>query len=385
MPERKEGTGTSSRKIIKLTPAIGDWTTLKPSKIPEKRVKIGLYGFDRISQGELSHAHIIHYNFAHALLKDLKITLGIGGELYTVSAEQTSYSDFIKRLFHPMVHAKISIPDFPSNIHFCMELSVANTLINHALGSRDLTPLNRKLTEIEEETLNTLISEHLGPLAEAYSGAIENPRFEIISSPDFSVDSAISPTTTFTFFITEIAMGDNPPAKILIGYQSKALKSLLEKVELASPMKPLDLSKLPEMVYNKILVSVASNLGETAIATEDLQALEVGDIVALDIHLGNPLLLTLGNKAKLAGSAGIHGGKRAIRIISSIEGKILKIPEEEKVEEVIPETPKEEIAPSEKELLEKETEEGYPIDEEFSEEEELEEEFPEEEYPGKEV
>jgi len=77
--ERKEGTATSSRKLIKLTPAIGDWTTLKPSRIPERRVKMGMFGFDRIGEGELRSALLIHYNFANSFLRAIKSSLGIGG------------------------------------------------------------------------------------------------------------------------------------------------------------------------------------------------------------------------------------------------------------------------------------------------------------------
>ncbi|MCX5726303.1 MAG: FliM/FliN family flagellar motor switch protein [Candidatus Saganbacteria bacterium] len=370
--EKKEGTATSGRKLIKLTPAIGDWTTLKPSRVPEKRIKMGLYGFDRIGEGALSEAHLIHYNFANSFIRAIKLFLGIGGELYTVSAEQSSYSDFVKKLFRPMVHGNIEIQDLPGSIHFCMELTIANTLINHGLGSRDLTSLNRKLTEIEEQTLTILISEHLNTYAEVFSGAVSNPKFGVRSSPEFSVDPTISPTTTFSSFTIEIAIGDNPPAKLLIAYQSKTLKVLLEKKASMVPLRPLDLTKLPESVYDKILVGAVANLGESLIATDDLKKLEIGDIVSLDVRLGSALLLTLGEKAKLLVGPGIHNSKKSLRIIGSAEGRAPKFLEEESVllaEEKI-------SAPKEKELLEKKEEERYPIEEELEKEEE---EFPEEE------
>ncbi|MFA4843958.1 MAG: hypothetical protein WC632_03280, partial [Candidatus Margulisiibacteriota bacterium] len=51
----------SQKKVVKLPPAIGDWTTYRAPKILVKKVKTGLYGFDRLSKEELKHLLRIHY------------------------------------------------------------------------------------------------------------------------------------------------------------------------------------------------------------------------------------------------------------------------------------------------------------------------------------
>ncbi len=361
MPEKKEKTeGTGTRRIIKLPPAIGDWTTIRPSKIPSRRVKLPLYGFDRLSSDELSQAHFLHYNFFNSFIKSIKTTLELGGELYTVSAEQVSYGDFIKMVTQPVVHSKLTIPNFPGTIILCIDLPLANTLINHALGSRDLTPINRSLTEMEEEILTSVITEHLSTFPSVFGEIFEVPKFTIVSSPNFSIDPTINSVSTFVFVSAEITFGDNPPYKIIIGYLGKTLKYILETYQRRAYLKPLNIAKLPTSILDKTYVQIVTNLGGTAIATQDIQALEPGDVISLDESLHAPVPITLGRHVKLLGQPGTKGAKTAVKILSLSRGR-REIPAEipkpemaeikEKIKEELPleKIPEEEYTPFEEE------------------------------------
>ena len=66
-PER-----TPHKKVIKMPPALGDWTTYRPVKPISKKVRAGLYGFDRLSSENLDQAIKIHYQFITKFLYFLK-------------------------------------------------------------------------------------------------------------------------------------------------------------------------------------------------------------------------------------------------------------------------------------------------------------------------
>ncbi|MFH1362533.1 MAG: hypothetical protein ABIH69_07805, partial [bacterium] len=128
----------AQKKVIKLAPAIGDWTTYKPLKVLVKKVKTGLYGFDRLSREELSTMLTIHYRFIEQFLKHLRIDLGMAVELVSIQTTQTNYLNFLRTLTGPMVQGKVKIPARHDPIFFLLDLQLANSIINYALGSVDL-------------------------------------------------------------------------------------------------------------------------------------------------------------------------------------------------------------------------------------------------------
>src|SRR3989338_1452251 len=145
MAERLKPEIASQKRGIKLPPAIGDWTTYRPPKILVKKVKSGLYGFDRLSKTEVNQALLIHYKFVQDLLRRLKIDLGLAVEFLSCQIEQTTYLNFLRTLNEPTAQGKLSIGGLHEAIQLFFDLNLSNSIINHALGSRDLEPLNRGL------------------------------------------------------------------------------------------------------------------------------------------------------------------------------------------------------------------------------------------------
>ena len=96
MAEKNKADISPQKRSLKLTPMIGDWTTYKPPQTTVKKIKLGLYGFDRLSEEELKQAHLLHYNFALTFSKALKEKMRTGTEIYSVEAHQNVYSNFIK-------------------------------------------------------------------------------------------------------------------------------------------------------------------------------------------------------------------------------------------------------------------------------------------------
>lgn len=370
------------RKVL-LAPAIGDWTTYKPPKVLVKKVKTGLYGFDRLSKEELNLVLFIHYRFIQELLKRFKIDLKMAVELYTVAVEQTTYLNFLRTLSEPVVQAKIIIPGLHDSISLFFDLFLANSVINYALGSHDLEPINRGLTESENTTFTTAISEYLPSYVTAFENVIANPSLTIVSSPDVTIDSSISTSATFVVFSAEAAFADNPPGRILMGYLGSMIKSLLTKYKQKEKEKVLDFSRLPPALLDQVVIPAKVTLGQTSIPTREIPKLELGDVVSLDTTIDSAIPLSIGAMVKIPCQPGIKDKKVAVRIAAVEEERVEITPPplvaEEKIEEK-PEVPEEEVVELEEEFPEEEVEE-----EEFPEEEVGEEEFPEEEFPEEEL
>ncbi|MFA4906629.1 MAG: FliM/FliN family flagellar motor switch protein [Candidatus Margulisiibacteriota bacterium] len=367
----------SQKRTIKLAPSIGDWTTYRPPKILVKKVKTGLYGFDRLSRKELNRALLVHYHFIQDLLNGLKVDLGVGVEFYSCQAEQTTYLNFLRTLTGQVVQGKLSIPGIHEKVHVFFDLAAANSIINHALGSHDTESLNRGLTEAENNILTTTFTEYLPACAFAFE------TFSIVSSPDVTIDPSINPSSTFVVFSLEVAINNSPPAKIFFGYPGSALKSLIESFLAKEKEKPLDFSRLSAAALKNILVKARANLGKTTLLSHELHSLEVGDVVSLDTPTNSAVSLTVGSWLKLAVQPGITNKKKGVRIAGFGDEEKIKLSPPAQIPEEIEKEPgeKTEILPKE-ELAEEEEE--FPEEDLFDEEEE----FPvdeEEELPKEEV
>ncbi|MFA5839546.1 MAG: FliM/FliN family flagellar motor switch protein [Candidatus Margulisiibacteriota bacterium] len=313
------------KRTIKLPPAIGDWTTYKPAQILVKKVKSGLYGFDRLSKEELDIVLQIHYRFVSRLLQQLKIDLKLAVELCSVQVEQTTYLNLLRGIASQGVQGKISIPGMHDPVFVFASLSLANTIINSALGSRDLEPQNRGLTEAESLVLSTTINEYLPHYSAVFENIFSDPSYAVINSPEINIDQSLNTSATFVCFNAEIILGENSIGKLYFGYHGSSLKSLIAKYKNEINQKPLDFSSLPTALLSKIIIPLRVYLGSTAITSNEIEQIEPGDVVTLDTPIDEALALDAGNILKLFCQAGIKNRKAAIRITSIGEPDVTKI------------------------------------------------------------
>ena len=275
------------------------------------------------------------------------------------------------------MHLSLAVPNVSENIHVLIDSNLADSLINLSLGSIDISPSTKKLTDIEEKVLTGVLAEFTGNLSQAFEGAVKSPEIKIVSSPEITIDGTIAPTSTFIFFTIDISLADNPPGKILIGYTAETLKSLITKYKYGTESKPINLMKLPLAIQENISIPITGYLAGTSIPTQDLKTMELGDVVTLDATLESLLPLILGAQVELTGRAGIKDGKFSLRLLG-LGGEA----HGEKVEKIEEEATAGEKGLQESEYpLEKEEEEEYPVEEEEEEEETEEDLLGEEEFP----
>ncbi|MBU0630545.1 MAG: FliM/FliN family flagellar motor switch protein [Candidatus Margulisbacteria bacterium] len=320
-------TEISSQKIsIKLPPAIGDWTTYRPAKTLGKKVKSGLFGFDRLAKHELNLFLKIHYHFMEAMFLKLRRELGIGIEFYSCWAEQTTYLNFLRTLSGHVAQLTLNIPGIHENIQAIIDLGVANSIVNHSMGSRDLEPLGRGLTEAEGEVLKIALANYLPLFAREFGQVFNTPELSLLSSPDIILDPAVNPTSTFISFSADVSFNDNPTGRIVFGYQAATAKTLIKLFESREFQKELNIDRLPNAILRKISIPISATLGETTLSPTDLDSLEPGDVIALDTSIKSAIIVKLGQHLRLLAQAGNLKAKKAIRLVGFEEDEVVIMP-----------------------------------------------------------
>ncbi|OGC04898.1 hypothetical protein A2276_02940 [candidate division WOR-1 bacterium RIFOXYA12_FULL_43_27] len=377
MPEKQRSEIGAQKRSLKLSPALGDWTTYKPNRILVKRVKSGLYGFDRLSKEDLEAAHLEHYGFAEKFCEAIRNDLGISSEIHSVEALQSTYSNFLTSVFDPLVEGKVVIPNAKENALFSIDLPLAGSIINSVLGLNDTGLNQRELTEAEYKILNTGLKDYasLCPF-----GASE---IEFFSSMHLTPAPSTPPSSSFAYFVIEIKINE-AYGKIVFGYPGKLLKQLVKKLKSEAPtlLRP---ERLPAGVAGQSYEPLTAKLGTTEISSSDINSLEIGDVLSLDRSIFSALPVYLGEKEVFMVQPGVKNGKIALKVISVekdrfrvsapppvIEEKVEEKIEEEAIEEK-PEEPFEEPLENDEDILGEEgLEEGLEKEPEENREEELE-------------
>ncbi|MFA6431057.1 MAG: FliM/FliN family flagellar motor switch protein [Candidatus Margulisiibacteriota bacterium] len=334
----------SQKRVVKLPPAIGDWTTYKPSKVLVKKVKSGLYGFDRLSKEDLKNFFKIHYRFFQSLINHIKFDLKASVELFSCENEQTNYLSFVRTITGPVLQAKISLPNIHEGVQAFFDLNFAHSFVNHALGSQDTEPLSRGLTETEKVIFETAFTQYLPDYTASFDGVITNPSFEVVSSPDISLDPSINLSMTFVVFTIEIQSNNNPLGKISFGYLGSTIKELLNKYKQKEKAKPINFGRLSSFVLGKVSIPVSATIGVTTLGASELNTLEVGDVISTSTSISSAIVLNLGNAFKLSIQPGIKDKKRSAKILGFNEEDFYLPPPIEKSTEPVK---KEEPAPHE--------------------------------------
>lgn len=352
MAEKPRSEAAPQKRSLKLAPLLGDWTTYKPPRVFVKKVKSGLYGFDRLSEDELKLAHRLHYNFALRLSTSLRTGLRLGPEIYSVEALQNTYAAFLKSFNLPVLQGKFKASNYHDEIFVSFDLQLIDTLINASLGTADTVRLNRPLTEAEDIVIDDILEKHLPGASDIFKGVLQDLEFEKIGSPDVKEDQSIAPQSTFVHFAIELNI-NNTLGKIIFGYSGAFIKTLLKKLIETEKRPPLPLKKLPAAILNadRSLITVA--LGKTQLSMREIKGLEVGDVVSFESGIDSAIAVALSDGHAIFGQPGKIDGHFAVRIVGVEKEKNVKVapPSIEMPEK---EMPMEEEAP--KDDLEKEEE-----------------------------
>ena len=324
MAEKGKPEVAPQKRSLKLSPALGDWTTYKPPRQLVKRVKIGLYGFDRLSEEELNQAHNLHYHYIEAWLSALKINLQLGSQLHQVDALQNTYANFLKGTLGPLYQGCVKLPDLHEEVFFSLDQSLANALSGAALGILNPEETRKDLTEADLLVLETTLAEYLKLYQEAFVGIVKNVAFENVGSPDITPNPSINPQATFVYFVIELALNESY-GKLIFGYPGPLLKKILRSMKDQHKPKPLALNKFNKETLYNIQLPLKVVLGKTELVASDIKKLEKGDVVSLDNSIKSAIAINLADNVVVLGQPGERTGHAVVRVVGMEKEKEIKV------------------------------------------------------------
>jgi flagellar motor switch protein FliM len=323
------------KKEIKFPPSIGDWTAYKPAKAAAKKIKSLVYGFHRISQQEIEETLKVHYFFAFDLAKYLKDAIKASTDIFSVSIEQVTYLDFLKKVTGGLIYNKVPLKDI-GDVMFLIDYQLANLVINFSLGCQSVDTKVKELTELEESIIHSVFGSVLNKYTSCWKSVFEQPKLEIISYPNIQRETHINLNEIITVVTAEISIANSVPATFTFVYQNSILKKLNELMSRKEENSPLNFSLLSGELLHSIEVPVIAQLGVTNIAAKDLPDIEVDDVIALDQKLNEPIKFLLGYTSELKAQPGIKNDRLSAKILKGGVRKIkstMKVPLEKEASE----------------------------------------------------
>ncbi len=313
--------GILYKKEIKLPPSFGDWTTYKPPKSPAKKIKALAYGSQRVSRESLESILIIHHFFAIEFARHLKESLKASTDVISVTLEQITYLDFLKRVSGGIIYNKLTLGE-AGEAMFLVDYQMANIAINFSLGFQTADTKVKELTELEESLINSIFSTIMEKYAKCWHNIFEAPSFEIVSYPNIQRETHLNLNEIVTVITTQLSVANALPATYTFVFQNSLIKKLMDAFSDKNENAPLNLSVLSDALLNAIRVPIIAQAGSTFITTEEVMSLEEDDVISLDQPVNEPVRLIFGYLAEAKAQPGVKSGKLAVRLLS---GKAKKI------------------------------------------------------------
>lgn len=292
----------------------------------EKKVKV--YDFKRalrFSKDQIRSLTRIHENFARLLTTFFSVQLRTYVEISVSSTDQLPYEEFIRSIPQKTILNVFEVPPLNGRILVEVNPNIAYCMLDRLMGGEG-TDLNKvdRLTEIEIKIMSRMFERAFENLREAWSSIadIEPVLTEFEVNPQFL--QLVSPNETVVVISLNVDIGGTK-GMINICIPHVVLKPVIPKLSVHYWMqeeKETKSSREIEVLKKKMMnaeVPVSVELGRTEITVQDFLTLDTGDVIQLDRHISEPLLVKVGNIPKFLGQPGKKNKKLAVQILEILK------------------------------------------------------------------
>lgn len=305
------------QRIIKLPPAIGDWTTIQYDGPEQEEIQISpVYNinFDSLPKQTLAYVHYLHYRIGETLVEKLTSDLDLKIELHSVSASQMSYDDFLRSQLDPVYQSDFNLSGI-GRFSMILEWQLADILINRLTGGRGEVAGLHSINDMEKAILGAQVQEFVPILSQSWKGIFKADDVQLNSyCGDFIKDRQTLLREAYIVFTFNIGFGKGDLRRIRLAYPSHVLKRLLYlKKGQKDPVKQRILLNKKTLHQHK--VDVKAVLGRAKLTMHDLYNLQVGDVIALDTPLDTPIEVDISRDTKLYAQPGNYHNKLCVQII----------------------------------------------------------------------
>jgi flagellar motor switch protein FliM len=294
---------------------------------PERKVKI--YDFkrpDKFSKDHLRTLTNMHEQFARLATTALSAQLRTLVHLHVASVDQLTYEEFVRSIPSPTTMGIIAMDPLKGQAVLEIDPTITFTIVDRIFGGRgEVMKMNRELTEIENQVMDTIMVKMLANLREAWATVIDlRPRIVNIElNPNFT--SVVAPSEMVVLVTLETKVSDvEGMVNFCIPYI--VLEPIISKLSAqywyASVKRGYsreNFNTIKERL-GSIAVDVIAQLGSVDISIKDIINLQVGDTIKLyNSKITDDLILKVGNRSKYYCRPGVVGKRMAVQIKQQIE------------------------------------------------------------------
>ena len=293
------------------------------------REKITVYDFkrpERVGKEQMRALQTMHEGFGRNFGAGLSAMLRTIVEVKLTSVDQLTYSEFVFSLENPTCFNLVNASPLEGQLILDINPSILFPIIDRLLGGSTMgpAPARRPLTEIELRLVSRITSLFLSEMRHAWENVLqlELGVDRVESNPQLV---QIIPANEVVVLISfELTVGETRGmVNLCIPFNSiERISHKLTSNSWISYSKRPPTSESIQQMTNHIAdapVEVVVELAETTITMADLIGLRVGDIVATEKDINQPLVVSVEGRSKYFAKPGQFKGRKAIEILSPIE------------------------------------------------------------------
>lgn len=301
-------------------------TSLGPTRLREK---VTVYDFkrpERVGKEQMRALQTMHEGFGRNFGAALSALLRTIVEVKLTSVDQLTYSEFVFSLENPTCFNLINAEPLEGQLILDMNPSVLFPIIDRLLGgsTASAAPARRPLTEIELRLVSRITGLFLNEMQHAWENVLRL---------DLSVDRVesnpqlvqIIPANEVVILVSfELTVGDTRGmVNLCIPFNSiERISHKLTSNSWISYSKRPPTAESMQLVSERISdapLEVVVELADTKITTADLIGLRVGDIIASEKDIQEPLVVSVEGLPKYEARAGQFKGRKAIEILRPVQ------------------------------------------------------------------
>ena len=299
--------------------------------------KIAVYDFkrpERVGKEQMRALQTMHEGFGRNFGAALSALLRTIVEVKLTSVDQLTYSEFVFSLENPTCFNLINAIPLEGQLILDINPSILFPIIDRLLGGSTSgeAPARRPLTEIELRLVSRITTLFLQEMKHAWENVLDlelsvdrvesNPQLvQIIPANEVVVLISFELTVGETRGMANLCIPFNSIERI--GHKLSTNSWVSYSKRPASP-------ETIELISSRIApapLEVVTELAQTHIATSDLINLRVGDIIASEKDVHEPLVVSVEGRPKFHARPGKYKGRKAIEVVAVLEDQVLQLKE----------------------------------------------------------
>lgn len=307
----------------------------RPDDAVRPRDKVTVYDFkrpERVGKEQMRSLQTMHEGFGRNFGAALSALLRTMVEVKLTSVDQLTYSEFVFSLENPTCFNLISASPLEGQLILDINPSILFPVIDRLLGGSTSAalPARRPLTEIELRLVTRITTLFLKEMQHAWENVLplELSVDRVESNPQLV---QIIPANEVIVLISfELTVGEmRGMMNLCIPFNSiERVSAKLTSNNWVSYAKKPPSAESMQRIGNRIAqapIEVVVELAATRITTADMLELRVGDIIASEKDVNEPLLVYVEGQPKFVAAAGKYKGRKAIQIKSGYDVQPIRV------------------------------------------------------------